>query len=458
MVAQDQTASRLQPVRQESGFTLVELMISVAVITMLAGMAAQTFRAVMTARDIAVRRLEVNETARAALDFMSSELRAAYLTPDSVKPVVVGGFGSQNTGPRLRFAGISRDIVVEPDSSVPGAGKDDDGDGLIDEEVLDGFDGDYAGGAQQALRGESPGADPLGCDPGDSACIDEDIGLFPSDILHFVSAVESSGDIILQEISYGLDPSGTRLVRRGQVLNLNNQASTKTQLLDFGQFIDDASLKPLVAQPVPIGQIMRKSFVQQAELYWDDGAEDGAIGEINSTNQNPGHIFQVLSYDIRGLRFRYWYYDYNRGGWRMVQEWDSSRETALVSPDELLFNKLARSSNSEYDPTSNNVREDLFTKLIVNEPEDMYPRIPGGGQGVLMDFLIKDPRQLRNSVRNAQNSQFIDVYQRIAQKTDGLPNMVEITIYVQDKDRENSPKQYSTRVFLPNNYRSIGNL
>jgi len=459
MVAQDQTASRMQQVRQESGFTLVELMISVAVITMLAGMAAQTFRAVMTARDIAIRRLEINETARAALDFMSSELRASYLTPDSVKPVVVGRIGTQGLGPRLRFAGISRDVVVDPDSRVPGAGEDDDGDGWIDEEVLDGFDGDYSGGAEQALSGDSPSADPLGCEAGDSTCIDEDIGLYPSDILHFVSAVESSGDIILQEISYGLDPSGTRLIRRGQILNLNDSSSsTTTQLLDFGQFVDDASRKALVPQSVPIGQIMRKSWVQQAELYWDDGAEDGAIGEVNSTNQNPGHIFQVLSYDIRGLRFRFWYYDYNRGGWRMVNEWDSSRETALVSPEEMLFNKFARSSTSEYDPTANSAREDIFTKLIVNEPEDMYPRISGGGQGVLMDFMIKDPRLLRNSARNPNNSQFIDVYQRIAQKTDGLPNMVEITLYVQDKDRENNPKQYSTRVFLPNNYRSIGNL
>jgi hypothetical protein len=34
--------------------------------------------------------------------------------------------------------------------------------------------------------------------------------------------------------------------------------------------------------------------------------------------------------------------------------------------------------------------------------------------------------------------------------------MIEITIYVQDRERKVNPKQYSTRVFLPNNYRSIG--
>jgi prepilin-type N-terminal cleavage/methylation domain-containing protein len=164
MLVQERISYPRQPEREDGGFTLVELLISIAVITMLAGMAAQTFRAVMTAREIAMRRLEINETARAALDFMSSELRSAYLTPDSVKPVVVSRLAQQDTGPRFRFAGISRDIVVDSKSKVPGAGKDDDGDGLIDEEVLDGLDGDYRSGASRALSGASPDPDPLGCD------------------------------------------------------------------------------------------------------------------------------------------------------------------------------------------------------------------------------------------------------------------------------------------------------
>ncbi len=449
MLVQERISYPRQPEREDGGFTLVELLISIAVITMLAGMAAQTFRAVMTAREIAMRRLEINETARAALDFMSSELRSAYLTPDSVKPVVVSRLAQQDTGPRFRFAGISRDIVVDSKSKVPGAGKDDDGDGLIDEEVLDGLDGDYRSGASRALSGASPDPDPLGCEPGDEMCIDEDIGLFPSDILHFVSAVESSGNIILQEISYGLDPSGVRLIRRAQILDLNdNSVLTQKQLLDFGQFVDDASSKPLAPQAVPVGQLMRQSWVVQAANNWDDGAEDGIIGKASTTTQNLSHLFQVLAYDIRGLRFQYWYYDYNRGGWRMSPEWDSARETALMSASEKIFNKFAANNSLE----GNSVLS--FANVILNEPEDMYPRAPG----VLNRFIVSDPKMVRDSLSNPRNNPFYDLCLRIADKTDGLPNMIEITIYVQDRERKVNPKQYSTRVFLPNNYRSIGNL
>ncbi|MBN2329404.1 MAG: prepilin-type N-terminal cleavage/methylation domain-containing protein [Candidatus Omnitrophica bacterium] len=437
------------PAEQGRGFTLVELMISVAVITLLAGMAAQTFRAVLTAREVAMRRMEINETARATLDYMATELRSAYLTPDSVKPVGVVASSSENTGPRFRFAGINRDVVVEPDSKTPGAGKDDDGDGLIDEEVLDGVDGDYNDGAAAALKGASPIPDPLGCEPGDQACIDEDIGLFPSDILHFVSAVESSGTVILQEISYGLNPAGTRLVRRAQVLQLDSSSSSsRQQLLDFGQFIDDSSRKLLLPPAVPIGQIVRQSAVQQAINNWDDGAEDGQIGQSNNNSQNPGNLFQVLAYDVRGLRFQYWYYDYNRGGWRMAQEWDSSRETALLSPSEKIFNKFAANNSLEGNSMTS------FANVIVNEPEDMYPRMAGSTSR----FLISDPRQLRNAWRNPQRNAFYELYQKIAARTDGLPDMIEITIYVQDRDRSYNPKTYSTRVFLPNNYRTVGSL
>lgn len=457
MVARDRVLLRnvllrTRPAAQEHGFTLVELLISIAVITILAGMAAQTFSAVLSAREIAMRRLEVNETARMTLDYLSSELRSAYLTPDSVKQVTVSrGVGVQQTAPRFRFAGIYRDVVATAELGVPGAGKDDDGDGLIDEEVLDGVDGDYRNGAADALRGTSPISDPKGCEAGDNACIDEDIGLFPSDILHFVSAVESSGNVILQEISYGLDPSGTRLIRRAQVLDLSsNTSQTEKKLADFGQFIDDASGKYLLPNAIPIGQIMRQSYVQQAINCWNDGSEDGIIGKTSSANnsQNPGNLFQVLAYDIRGLRFQYWYYDYNRGGWRRAQEWDSSRETALMSPTEKIFNKFAANNSLE----GNSMQS--FANVIVNEPEDMYPRYGGA----LSRFLVNDPKIVLASMNNPTNNPLFDLYQRIATQTDGLPNMVEITIYVQDRDRATNPKPYTARVYLPNNNRSIDNL
>lgn len=424
-----------------NGFTLVELMISIAVITLLAGMAAQTFRAVLVAREIAITRLEISETGRSALDYLASELQSAYLTPDSVKPIV-SNVNTTNAEPRFRFAGISRDLTTEDYPDIPGAGKDDDGDGMIDEEVLDGVDGDYPNGAVASLRNVKPQPDPLGCEAGDSACVDEDLGLVPSDIIHFVSAVESSGNIVLQEISYGLDPSGTKLIRRAQVLDVPGDLSgTDLQkMLDFGQFIDNTTMQRLLPPPVSAGQKINNTQVQQAIANWDMGSKYGQLSTANTTNKNVGKLFQVLAYDIRGLRFRYWYYDYNRGGWRYAREWDSSRETAFLAPTENLFNYPAANNSTE------GTRRGGFPNLIVNEIDDMYPRVPGSPTR----FLIENPLALMTS------PDYVDVQQRIVQRTDGLPDMIEITLYVQDRERTRNPKQFNTRVFIPNNYRSIG--
>ncbi|MEW6235452.1 MAG: type II secretion system protein [Candidatus Omnitrophota bacterium] len=424
------------------GFTLVELIISIAVMSILAGMATQTFRVVLQARDIAIKRLEISETARAALDYISTDLRSAYLTPDSIESLT--GAAGTSLSPRFRFAGIYRDEAATADNGVPGAGVDDDGDGLIDEEILDGVDGDYSSGAADTLKNprSRPVADPRGCEDGDTACIDEDIGLFPSDILHFVSAVENSGDLILQEISYGLDPSGTKLIRRGQILTVESGSSSSLiDLMDFGQFVDDTTKKPLLPSPVLPGMIVNTQEVIQAIDNWDTGSKYGSIqAKTHWSNQNPGKIFQVLAYDVRGLRFRYWYYDYNRGGWRWAKEWDSARETALMEPGQLLFKQTALNNSIE------GRNRTSFENIIVNEADDMYPRVAG----TVNQFLIKNPLQLISS------PQYVETKEHILNKMDGLPNMVEITIYVQDRQRIINPRPYTLRVFIPNNYRSIG--
>jgi prepilin-type N-terminal cleavage/methylation domain-containing protein len=422
--------------RVKRAFSLVELLISIAVISILAGMSAQTFRAVLDTRKIAMDRIEVNENARAALDFMSAELGSTYLTPDSVKPVLDNSFNEQaalENFPRLRFVGIYRDLTTKDYPDVPGAGIDDDGDGFIDEEILDGIDGDYPSGN---FRGQ-PQPDPFDCEEGDPLCIDEDIGMFPSDLIHFVSAIENEGDIILQEISYGLDPSATRLIRRTKTLNLDGSSNQLERLVTFGQFIDPATKKFVVPQPVPLGGHTRAGTVRQAMTNWD--TESAILRRNNDPDQNT---YQVLAYDIRGLRFRYWYYDYNRGGWRFAKEWDSARETALMRANEVLFNQPAQNNSIEGRTRFG------FENIIVNEPADMYPRAAGPG----MNFTVRDPGQILS------NPEMQQVRNRISQETDGLPTMVEIVIYVQDRDRNLTPKPYTTRVYIPNNYQSLGDL
>jgi prepilin-type N-terminal cleavage/methylation domain-containing protein len=424
--------------RLDGAFSLVELLVSIAVISILAGLSAQTFRSVLDTRDVALRRIEMNENARAALDFIASELGSAYLTPDSLKPVLTDNVNQQTAlqdQPRFRFAGIYRDLEASADFPIPGYGKDDDGDGLTDEEILDGRDGDYTGGN---FNGRTQ-TDPLGCEEGDSACVDEDIGLFPSDLLHFVTAVENEGDIVLQEVSYGLDRTGTKLIRRGKTLRFNDNTELAT-LVNFGQFIDNQTGRRLLPPPTPIGQTVNTSALQNALNNWNEGATNLTLAGEQAENNAPARAFQVLAYDIRGLRFRYWYYDYNRGGWRVAREWDSSRETALMSPTEFLFTQRAMNNSSEGRMLGG------FPNLIVNEAQDMYPR----GAGSSLVFLETNPSRITDL------PEYREVYNRISEHTDGLPNMVEITIYVQDRDRSLHPRPYTTRVYVPNNYIDIG--
>ena len=108
-------------------------------------------------------------------------------------------------------------------------------------------------------------------------------------------------------------------------------------------------------------------------------------------------------------------------------------------PDSALFNDFAANSSIE----GSNRRG--FQNIIVNEPDDMYPR-----QSTSNTFLVNSPQLLMN------NPEYREVRDRVIKRTDGLPNMVEITLYVQDRKRTNPPQPYTTRVFIPNNYRSIG--
>ena len=72
------------------GFTLVELLVSMGILGILATIAAGTFRVTLETREKAVLKMELAENARTTLDFMAEEIRTAYLTPESVAPVIAG--------------------------------------------------------------------------------------------------------------------------------------------------------------------------------------------------------------------------------------------------------------------------------------------------------------------------------------------------------------------------------
>ena len=394
------------------GFTLVELMVSMAIIAVLATISAAIFRTTLDTRELAAQRIEVNEVARTLLDLMVEEMRASYLSPDSVAPVVEGSGEATGREFRFRFAGLRHDHSYKSlGGDGPGAGKDDDEDGKVDEEELDGIDND-----------------------GDDL-VDEDIGEFPDDLVHFVRLVDTdSGKLALEEVSYGLNERGTQLMRRGR-------RADPEENYPVGGFVESGnSILPRVVttadrdgNPKPqTGAIPARP----AWRGWDTlTSEDQDFGTSSSN-------LATLAYDVRGLRFTYWYYDYNAGGYRRALEWDSARETAYLLPaaggaagGQTIFTQQA-ASTAWTDPTDPNFFRDSISS-ICNEWDDRYR------------FLVSSPAQLFAGA-SGDSQEISNLARQIGEHTDGLPVFVEITLYVQDRDQAKTPTPYTARVFLPN--------
>ena len=402
-------------------FSLVEMMVAMVIISILATLSAGIFRVTMDMREIAERKIEVNEVARTALDLMSEELRAAYLAPESMAPVLSG----RETIPRLRLAGIHHDAALVKNAAnganSPGADIDEDDDERIDgddEESLDGLDNDQDG------------------------FTDEDYGQFPNDILHFVRLVESDGvNLSLEEVSYGLNERGTRLIRRGRHFTSTDLQSSSIQVGTFNE--GGLPLLPaLVATANADGTPRMQSQTISGPVYvnnWQDKTDDESLGPNMA----------ILAYDIRGLRFTYWYYDYNRGGYRSSLEWDSARETCFSQFPANLFRMPAYSDSSAANATQDmrefGKRGLQFPLQICNESED---RLPQTRMGNLLKFVYPTYQSLLSA--SELSSEAGQVSRCTGKHTDGLPVFVEITIYVQDRDQTLPPSQFKTRVYLPN--------
>ena len=348
----------------------------------------------------------MNENARAALDFMSAELGSTYLTPDSVKPVLdssrTGGSGELSVSVSWESIGTSLPKIIpmfpEPESMTMAMALS-----------MRRFWTALMVIIHREISVDSPSRIPLIVKRVILFVLMKISECFP--VILFILSVPSRTRISYCRNFYGLDPSA-RLIRRTKTLNLDGSSNQLERLVTFGQFIDPATKKFVVPQPVPLGGHTRAGTVRQAMTNWD--TESAILRRNNDPDQNT---YQVLAYDIRGLRFRYWYYDYNRGGWRFAKEWDSARETALMRANEVLFNQPAQNNSIEGRTRFG------FENIIVNEPADMYPRAAGPG----MNFTVRDPGQILS------NPEMQQVRNRISQETDGLPTMVEIVIYVQDR-------------------------
>ena len=321
-------------------------------------------------------------------------------------------------------------------NGTPGAGEDDDGDGKTDEEWLDGYDSDHRTTAYNVAWFYS-------ADWADGET-DEDIGMFPSDLLHFVTAQQGGGDgqIELNEVSFGLNQAGTRLIRRARSVEDDQDSLYVGQFLanrgqPAGQRFLPAPLSTRTADgDVKVNVGYPGNLVRLIGSTWDLYANDVMNG---SSNDRQISEFEILAYDIRGLRFRYWYYDYNEGGWRVTREWDSARESLLSGNNMRIFDGTITGFSS--DVATNDPSRYLYP--VANEPTDVFPRN-------LYGEILND---LKGSALGSlySDSAYSSLVNKINTTTDGLPWAVEIEVYVQNRDHSLPPQRFSTRVFLPNN-------
>jgi hypothetical protein len=171
---------------------------------------------------------------------------------------------------------------------------------------------------------------------------------------------------------------------------------------------------------------------------WDEFADDVLDG---STNDARISEFEILAYDIRGLRVRHWYYDYNQRGWLVSQEWDSARESLLFDGTVRIFDGTVPGLSAN--AATNDRSRYVFP--IANETTDTFPRDP---LGAIVRELRGTPQQ--PGVGQLLSEPFRPVVNQINAATDGLPWVVEIELYVQDPAHSLPPKRFSTRVYLPN--------
>jgi type II secretory pathway pseudopilin PulG len=196
----DTTARRPLPRRRAAGYTFVEMIIAVSILSAFMGGIYLTYIRVVKANQYANARLEALRNGRAALISMAEEIKGL---------TVIGDQGQL----------ISPD--VQPQAF--GDGKDNDGDGVIDEEFVNGLDDDAGSSGTTTILGNDRHAPldaaaglyerPLNVgavDLGD-ADIDED-ALFGRDFIIFQIPPESATTAEIKTITYAVPTEATDLI------------------------------------------------------------------------------------------------------------------------------------------------------------------------------------------------------------------------------------------------------
>ena len=382
-----------------TGFTLLELLVALTIMSLVMALSASTFTVATEAHKTALATVDIYEKGRAVLDLISRDLQTAYLSEISRSKEML--FDSDN--PQPLFVGINlwQDV---------GDGIDNDGDGLIDEEWLDGINND--------LDSDANGYDQID---------ERDYGYVPRDLLFFASAQDNRGMGDIMEIGYTVESA-----------------------------IDDEKRKTYTSGRYDM--LMRYSAVYADEAY----PLDYAVPETNFLvpANIPGESFDPVAYGIMGINFTYYYYDYYKikneendyveRGWRKLLEWYSSAESSGEDiTDKVFFPDFGKNHvlNNFYPGGYYNTDPMYLTEINDSENQDnisLFNTVwyPMCNELVDQEYFDDKYIEKREVVRDNRRL-----------RSDGLPFMVEVTIWIDDDDEYLStknlpPKMLQTRVFL----------
>jgi prepilin-type N-terminal cleavage/methylation domain-containing protein len=426
------------------GFTLVEMLVSIAVFTVVVALAFGTILAATEVRRAASARFDIYRNAQTVLSFMAQELRSAKLyeedtrfrkpnNPTSLPPDLNepnngrGRFSINDWPPPLKDA-ASMGLSI---NSAPykGNGIDDDGDGRTDEEAFNGIDDDGDGepGSPKHAMSNLKMADGIDNDKDKLGRVDEGIDediFYPRDMLNFLT-VRDGRDM---EVGYALDTvTGRDLWRRAAFFNGAAGLSSRLDGLYPISVLYERQQYP----PAPIAYPGQKAmlapwFDELGSTTNDAGEQPRVAGAVtsnaqgNTPNQAMGitQVYDVMALNILGFDCRAYYYDYQTGelGGNQISSGKSATYHAYSFPAFKWDSSIELGSAGIYG-----------LQILPNEPDDQ----------AYFDTL--DP-----TLTQAKKIALATA------RTDGLPRIVEITLFVQDQQRlREEPVQVSTRVWLP---------
>ncbi|MCA9450451.1 MAG: hypothetical protein KC931_25240, partial [Candidatus Omnitrophica bacterium] len=324
-----------------------------------------------------------------------------------------------------------------------------DKDGRTDEEAFDGVDNDGDGETNSPVSQHVPvrgQAMADGLDNDINGLVDEGIDddiFFPRVMINFQSLLDSGSGADLVEIGYAIDVrTGRDLLRRSAYRDLNNQRQGLPQVNGQNEVdgIYPISLQYNLGEEVPYPGVGDSNG---AKVPWFDPENPQSGVTLDGSNLSiPGAPDQTLitqtvepmALHIVGFDCKVYFYNYliaeakNVPSGRVAAQFREARNYHPYS-----FPALSWDSSIE-NTLSGSIGFEIAPSFLPNGANDMA--VVAGSEKA--ESFAGQPFAAQR------------IFESLAENTDGLPRLVEVTLFVQDENRyRDDPVKVSTRVFLP---------